>query len=405
MDIERCKEEYAELLVTVGICLKPGERVLIHSDVSIWKMAELVAKTAYQHGASKVDIHWSSGRSEALDYAYGDLEVLKRVEEWEEKKAELQGKELPCVIYLLSSEPINYTPEMVMRQSEVTVARLAVLLKYREAMQDKYKWTIGGVPTQSWANQVFPGELGNLNHLWKDIFQTVLINGDKKSPSRWARKWEQLWAHMDQLNRLKLQFLHLKTGLGTDLTVELHPDGLWKSGANREEGYVANLPTEELFTSPLAGKAEGVIVASCPIVYSNQLIDGLCLEFQNGKVTKVTAKEGEAFFQQLVKTDEGAAMLGEVAIVDKHAPVGKLGHLMYHTLYDENAACHVAIGRGFPFVLKNFADLSDKERQNCGLNQSGIHCDIMFGTEDTTITGLCRDGKKVTLFSNGEWCI
>lgn len=404
MDLKRCKEEYAKLLVLGGIRLRPGERVIINSDVSTAEMAELTAKICYEYGASIVDVRWTDTRIDSLHYAFAAMEELEKVESWEEERMALQVKQLPCMIHLLSSEPQEYTPEMVDRQQRSMKKRLPVIMKYREQMQDKYRWTIGGVPTQAWADQVFPGEKDNLRHLWEDVLKTVMINGDGTAVEKWERKWQRLWSHMDALNALQLRTLHMTTGLGTDLTVELHPQAEFHAGAYREAGYAANLPSEELYTSPLAGKAEGKLVASCPLIYQNQYIEGLELTFTDGKVSEVKAAKGEEFFKRLVRMDEGASMIGEVAIVDKKSPVGRLGHLMYHTLYDENAACHVAVGRGFPFVLKNFSAMSDEERLNCGLNHSGIHCDIMYGTDDTRITGKTADGSSVKIMENGTWC-
>lgn len=405
IDLKRCKEEYAELLVMGGICLKPGERVMINADVSTAEMAEIVARVCYEHGASIVDVHWSDAKLESLHYAFASLGELKKVEKWEEERMALQAEQLPCKICLMSSEPQDYTPEMEARKQESDKAKLPIILKYREQMQDKFKWTVGGVPTQAWADQVFPGEENNLMHLWEDVLTTVLVNGDGTAVKKWEAKWQKAWNRMDALNALNLRTLHMKTGLGTDLTVELHPQGEFHAGAYRDAGYAANLPSEELYTSPMAGKAEGRLVASCPFIYQDHYVEGLKLTFEKGKVTEVKADKGEAFFKNLVQMDEGASMIGEVAIVDKNSPIGKLGHLMYHTLYDENAACHVAVGRGFPFILKNFAEMSDEERMHSGLNHSGIHCDIMYGTDDTEIMGVTADGRKVKIMEKGVWCI
>lgn len=405
MDLQKCKEEYARLLVLGGIHLKPGEKVIIHSDVLTREMAHLVMEACYEHGASKVEIRWSSARADAWDIKKADLELLKTVNPWEEARLEQQVKELPCMIHLLTSEAMEYSPEMLERQAEMTKARLQVLLKYNQAMQDKYKWTVGGVPTAGWAEKVFPGEEDGLSRLWEDIFQTLYIHGDGSSIRTWEKKWESAWRHLDALNALDLKTIRLRSGLGTDLTIEMLPGAMWHCGAFQDRGFAANLPSEELYTSPKAGCAEGVLAASCPLVYANQYIDGLKLRFVGGRVTDVSAKQGEAFFKNLIRTDEGAGRLGEVAVVDRHSPVRKAGHLFYHTLYDENSASHIAVGRGFPFVMKDFQKMSDGERLNCGVNNSGIHCDIMWGTEDAKITGTRRNGEEVVIMEEGSWVI
>lgn len=403
MDLQKCKEEYAALLVLGGIHLKQGEKVIINSDVLTQEMAHLVMEKCYEYGASKVEIRWKSARADAWDIKKADLDILKTVDPWEEARLDQQTKELPCVIHLLTSEALEYSPEMVERQAEMTKARLPLLLKYNQAMQDKYKWTVGGIPTASWAEKVFPGEENNLQHLWEDVLQTLYINGDGSSIRTWEKKWENAWRHLEALNDLELKTIRLKSGLGTDLTIEMLPGAMWHCGAFKEMGYAANLPSEELYTSPKAGSADGVLAASCPLVYANQYVEGLKLTFSGGRVTKVSAKQGEGFFKNLVETDEGVSRLGEVAIVDKNSPIRRAGHLFYHTLYDENSASHIAIGRGFPFVMKDFQNMSDEERLNCGVNNSGIHCDIMWGTEDAEITGVCQNGEEVVIMKDGSW--
>lgn len=404
MNLKQCKEEYAKLLVLGGVCLQPGERVIVNADVKNMEMAELVAKTAYECGASKVEMRWSSARVEAYAYEHADIEELKKVEEWEEKKQQLQVEQLPCAIHLVASEPIFYSSEMLANQSEVMMTRVGILKKYRDAMDGKFKWSIGGVPTQEWADQVFPGEENNLEHLWESVLQTLMITGDGTSVEKWDRKWEEIQKHVDYMNSLKLKSIHLKTGLGTDLTMDLLEDVLWDGGADVKFGNAPNLPSEEVFTSPKAGKAEGVLVSSTPLVCQNQVIEGLKLVFKDGKVVEVTADSGEEFFSKYLQIDEGASMLGEVAIIDRFSPIKAVGHLFYHTLYDENAACHIAVGRAFPFLHKDFDTMTAEELDNCGLNQSGIHCDIMFGTDDTDITGITMDGQEVQILANGKWC-
>lgn len=403
MDFRKCLEEYADLLVLGGIRLNKGEKVIIKSDIETSDMAMLVAKKCYENGASYVSIDWNNPALDAMHYSYANLEDLK-MKEWEVKKWDLQLEQLPCVINIIATNPQEYTKEMLANRQVVESNRLPIIGSYRTAMMDKHKWTAGCVATQVWADQVFPNEEDNLTHLWNDIFSSLMINGDGTAVSKWDEKWNNAWAHMDALNAYEFKSLHLQTELGTDLKVDLIPGGLFHAAAYRDMNYAANLPSEELYTSPFAGKAEGKVVASCPLFYNDQYIDGLELTFKDGKVVEVKANEGETFFKNLVSMDEGASRLGEVAIVDKNSPIRKLGHLMYHTLFDENAACHIAVGKGFPNVLKE-TNLSMEEIKERGINSSAIHCDIMWGTEDTLITGITKDDQIVTIMENGSWKI
>lgn len=405
MDLRKCKEEYARLLVLGGVALKKGERVVITSDVVSAEMAELVAKTAYECGASKVEMRWNSARVDAYGYEYGNVDFMKEFDEWEAKKMELQVEQLPCVINLVSSEPIEFTSEMLANQAEVMKERAPKIMNYRGQMDGKFKWTIGGVATQAWADQVFPGEEGNLDHLWRSIFTTLMITGEGDSIEKWDQTWEKIHEHEDYLNKLDLKTVHVETSLGTDLTMELSEDVLWEGGSNRVLGNAPNLPSAEVFTSPIASSTEGVMVSSKPLVCQNQVIEGIRLVFKEGKVIEASAEKGEEFFKKYLETDEGALRLGEIAIIDKYSPIKNAGHIFYHTLFDENVACHVAIGRAFPFLLKDFTSMTVEEIDaRTDLNQSGIHCDIMFGTPDVTVTGTTRDGKVVEIMKNGEWC-
>ena len=404
MNLDICKEEYATLLVQGGIRLNKGERVIIKADLQIADMAKLVAKKCYENGASVVTIDYHDPEMDALHYTYANTEELM-MKQWEIEKWEQQVEQLPCVINLVSSNPIQYTEDMIKNRNIVESNRLPYIGKYRTAMMDKHKWTAAGIPTQEWADQVFPDEKNNLEHLWKDILSTVMINGDCTSIEKWEKKWKDRWNHRDLLNAYQFKSLHLISGLGTDLYVELIPGGLFHAAAYRDMNYAANLPSEELYTSPMAGKAEGKLVASCPLIYNSQYIDGIELTFKDGKVVEVNASEGEQFLKNLVYMDEGSCMLGEIAIVDKDSPIRKLGHLLYHTLFDENAACHIAIGKGFSNVLPDYNTLSVEDVKRRGINSSSVHCDIMWGTEDTIIIGTTKDDKEIVIMKDGTWAI
>ncbi len=405
MDFERCMDEYAKLIVCGGIRVAPGEKVLINSDIATSDMAHRVAKACYEQGAAKVEIRWSDSKMTAMNLQYASEEILSQVTGWEELQMKEQSEELPCLIHLLCSDPNEGDSVLAQKQAVITGNRLQVMKPHILKMRNRYKWTAACIPTQDWADLIFPGVEDNLHKLWLEILEIVNVNGDGTAVEKMNAKFQTMWSHMDALNSLKLRKLHLETELGTDLHVELHERVPFACACGPQDDYIKNIPSEELFTSPIAGKAEGVLVASVPFIYENQYVEGLKLTFKDGRVTDVKADKGEAFFRKVVETDPGASMLGEVAIVDKVFPIRGFGHIFGHTLLDENAACHIAVGRGFTFLIKDFMTMTPEEIADCGINESGIHCDIMWGTDHTRISGITAEEKEVVIMDDGEWCI
>lgn len=405
MDLNACEEEYAKLIVEGGIGLKDGDNVIINADTSIAEFAMKVVRACYVHGAGKVEVRWSSTMKDELDYRYGNPEILGKVTGWEEEQMKEQADELPCLIHLLTSDPVHSTEEEAARQADAQTKRLSVLMPYILKMRNHYKWTAACIPTQKWADLVFPDEENRLDHLWNDVLNALMINGDGTAVEKWNRKFKGMWKRMDLLNHMCLSSLHMQSELGTDLTVKLYPLARFACARGPEDPCMVNLPSEEIFTSPAAGKAEGTLVASMPLIHNNQRIEKLVLQFHEGKVCHVSASLGQQYFENLICTDAGACMLGETAIVDKDSPIFRMHHLFHHTLFDENAACHVAVGKGFPFVIDDWKNMTTEEIKACGINESAIHCDIMWGTEHACITGMTADGTTVEILKDGKWQI
>ena len=405
MDLNTCMDEYAKLIACGGIRVKEGEKVLINSDVAMSDMARRVAKACYENGASKVEIRWSDSRMNEIDLKYASEETLSTVSGWEELQMKEQSEELPCLIHLLASDPAESDARLAAKQAAVTGARLQVMIPHILKMRNRYKWTAVCIPTQAWADLIFPEEENNLQRLWEEVLEIVGVNGDGTAVEKLNAKFASMWTHMDALNSLHLRSLHLMSELGTDLHVELHEGVPFACACGPEDEAAVNIPSEELFTSPAAGKAEGTVAASCPLIYDNQYIEGLKLTFENGRVSDVKAEQGEEYFRNMIRTDDGASMLGEVAVVDRTSSIRSYGHLFNHTLFDENAACHIALGRGFAFLIKDFKNKSPEEIAAYGINESAVHCDIMWGTDHACITGVTADGKEVEILRDGQWCI
>ena len=282
-----------------------------------------------------------------------------------------------------------------------------MLKPYNDAMENRYQWTIAAVPSPEWAQKVFPGETKAraVAKLWDAILATVRVSADNDPVAAWQAHNATFAKNAKALNDAKFDTLEYKSANGTDFRVTLNPRGVWKGGCDKTLAGVQhnpNLPTEEIFTTPLKGKAEGRLVSTKPLSYQGQLIEDFSIDFKDGKAVSWRAAKNESLLGQMLSMDEGAAYLGELALVPVESPVNRTGILFYNTLFDENASCHVALGRGFADCLEGFETMSKQEQTDAGVNDSIIHVDFMVGTDDLSIVGY-KDGKATKVFENGTW--
>ncbi len=278
------------------------------------------------------------------------------------------------------------------------------LYKKRQ-LNSEIGWCIASVATEPWANKIFPNDDKALEKLWDTIFKCCLVDTENPIDS-WNLKLKTLEERCSILNNLKLQSLHYQNSLGTDLNIKLLKDHIWSSGLEKlQDGrdYVANIPTEEVFTSPDKFGTNGVVYSSKPLVYNGGIIDDLKLVFKDGKVIEAVSNSNQDLLNSIISSFPNMDYLGEVALVDYDSPISNSGLIFYETLYDENAACHLALGKGFPTCLLNSTDLNDNEKEKLGLNNSDGHVDFMIGTNDLTITGKTIDNEEVTIFENGNF--
>jgi aminopeptidase len=285
-------------------------------------------------------------------------------------------------------------------------ARLQVIKPYRDEMENKYQWCIAAVPGKAWAKKIFPDLHVSkaVEKLWEAILFTCRVGND--SMKAWEEHDRDLQSRCQYLNGLGLDSLHYTSSNGTDLTVGLIPQARFMAaGEYSLQGiyFNANMPTEEVFISPMRGKAEGIVYATKPLSYQGQLIENFSITFQDGKVTKVKAEKNENLLKEMIGMDEGAAMLGECAFVPYDSPIRETGLLFYNTLFDENAASHLALGRGFSNCLKDYGNYTTAEAREMGINDSLIHVDFMIGNEDLSIVGITHEGEKVQIFKYGNW--
>jgi aminopeptidase len=291
--------------------------------------------------------------------------------------------------------------------AKVSMKTYPIIKPYRDAMEDKYKWCIAAVPGVAWAKKIFP-ELSAeeaVDALWNAILTaTRVANGDPIQ--NWKDHNAFLRSQRAKLDAMNLEKLVYHSANGTDFEVTLIEDSIWCGGTDvLHDGrtYNPNLPTEEIFISPYAGKCSGTVVATKPLSYRGELIEDFSITFEDGKVKSVKAAKNQKLLEQMVTMDPGAGMLGEVALVPYTSPINQTGILFYNTLFDENACCHLALGRGFAMTLKNAKDMSLEEVESRGINSSMIHVDFMIGSSDLDIKGITRDGKEVQIFKDGNW--
>ena len=281
-----------------------------------------------------------------------------------------------------------------------------ILKPYRDRRDNKEQWCIAAVPGAAWAKKVFPGMRTSqaVEKLWEAILAAARVTDDP------VKAWEEhnadLQKRCDYLNSLNIRSLHYTADNGTDLTVGMIPEAQFCGGGETTIGGVffnPNIPTEECFISPMRGQAEGIVYSTKPLSYRGQLIDNFSVRFENGKAVEVHAEQGEEQLKDMISMDEGAAYLGECALVPQASPICESGILYYNTLFDENAACHLALGRGFADTIKGYQEKTLEEVQALGVNDSMIHVDFMIGCDTMNIDATCEDGSVVAIFKNGNW--
>ena len=402
--------KYARLAVRKGVNLKKDQGCAIYAQVEQHEFAEMVAEEAYRAGAKWVQVFWQDQAVRKLDLRHQTVTQLSRVEEWEKVQQQMFVDQLPARIHISSEDPDGLKGVSVPKMQKAQAARSTVLRPYRKAIDNKHQWTIIAVPSKKWAKKVFPGVRASVaeEKLWEAILQTVRVTPDNDPEAAWDQHNATLQEKSGKLNALDLDYLHYTAPNGTDFKCWLIPGAKWEGGgATILDGtfYNPNMPTEEVFTSPLKGKCEGTLVSTMPLSYQGNLIDQFSITFENGRAVSCKAQQGQELLEKMLHMDEGASMLGELALVPHDSPVSNTGILFYNTLFDENAACHVALGFGFPECVEGFESMTDQELQEKGVNDSIIHVDFMIGSKDLDITGYTRDGKAVQIFKNGNWAI
>jgi len=401
---------YAKVIVKIGVNVQKGQDVVINANVNDNYFVKYLVEECYKAKAKSVRVDWSSDEVAKLKYKYEKAEVLGEMLNWQEAKLKYDSENLPAMIHIDSSDPDVLAGIDQDKIAKVRAMRGPVVMKYREAMDNKYQWCIAGIPGEAWAKKVFPDlpVKKAVAKLWDAILEVTRINGD--ALKNWEEHNEFLRNKKQLLNDLYIKKLTYKSKNGTDFTVELPKEAMFGAGDEATLGgviYNPNMPTEECFTSPNKYSANGVVYATKPLSVMGNVVSDFGFRFKDGKIVEVISnKENEkAILEKLISLDEGASRLGEVAFVPFDSPINKTGLLFYSTLYDENACCHLAIGRAFNECIRNFQNMTEEEIKKVDLNVSMIHVDFMIGSSDLSIVAETYDGKTVQIFKDGVFAI
>ncbi len=398
--------EYAKLLVRCGINVQKGQEVMIYAGLDQPEFVQMVVEEAYKAKAKKVIVEWNYGPLTKLHVRYQSVKTMGTVEEWQKARQQHFCDVLPARLHLASADPDGMKGVNMAKVAKSRQMSYPIMKPYADQRDNKEQWCIAAVPGVAWAKKMFPGLSKNqaVEKLWEAILSAARVTEDPIAA--WAEHNANLKARCDYLNSLNIQKLHYTADNGTDLTVGMIPESNWRGGGDENlQGiyFNPNMPTEECFISPKRGEAEGVVHSTLPLSYQGQLIENFWLRFENGKVVETGAEKGAELLQTMVSMDEGAAYLGECALVPQDSPICQSGLLFYNTLFDENASCHLAMGRGFADTIKDFQNKTLAECRELGINDSMIHVDFMIGCDTMNIDATCADGKVVPIFRNGNW--
>ena len=399
---------YAELLVKVGVNLPAGGKLLVNAPLSAAPLVRLVARAAYRAGALDVRVEYHDEHLALALYEDGSDEAMGFLPPWATEQVQHMLDDGYARLSIRGDDPAllkNVNPERIARRSKL----MAQASREVSAAVSGFavNWTVAAMSTPAWAQAVYPElpEAEAVAHLWDDIFKVT--RADLPDPlAAWEDHIAALARRSAYLNDKQYAAVHLTTELGTDLTVGLAERHIWQGGAEEAKNGIVgvpNLPTDEVFTMPHRDRVNGVAVASKPLSVRGQVVEGIRVRFENGKAVEVSAEKGEDTLKSLIATDEGAAHLGEIALVAASAPVAQTGTLFFNTLFDENAASHIALGRCYPTNVQGGADA--QQRQAAGGNDSLIHVDWMIGTPGASVDGITADGQREPLMRGGEWVI
>ena len=406
-NFEQTLEKYAELAVKVGVNIQKDQTLVINTSIDSAELVRLIVRKAYEAGAKHVQVNWDDDTVSRLKYDLAPDEAFKEFPKWRVQMLEQLAEEGAAFMSIVSSSPDLLKGVNPERIADFQKAAGQSMKKYRQYIQsDKVSWTVIAAPSQAWAEKVFPNleKEKQIPALWEAIFKAV--RADTEDPvEAWKNHDAELHKKVDYLNNKRFKKLHY-TAPGTDLTIELPEGHLWVgAGSINEKGheFMANMPTEEVFTVPHKTGVNGYVSSTKPLSYGGNIINEFKVTFESGRITEVEAKEGEEVLKKLVETDEGSHYLGEIALVPHHSPISESNVLFYNTLFDENASNHLAIGSAYAFCIEGGKSMSQEELEQHGLNTSITHVDFMIGSAEMNIDGIKENGESEPIFRSGNW--
>lgn len=401
-------QKYAELITSVGVNVKEHHTVVLQISVEQVELARLIVKEAYKLGAKEVIVKWTDEVIQREFLANAEDSVLNEIPAYRIDEADSWVEKGASRISVVSSNPDAFSGIDAQRIATYQNSAGKAMVSLRKATQaNKVSWTVVAAASAGWAEKVFP----NLNSteeqvaaLWDQIFKTTRIY-ETDPVSAWQKHDQTLATKAEELNKEQFDALHY-TAPGTDLTIGLPKNHLWEGAGSynsRKEKFMANMPTEEVFTAPDAKRIDGIVSSTKPLSYAGTTITGMNFTFKDGKVVSASAEQGEETLKKLLDTDEGAKSLGEVALVPDPSPISQSGITFYNTLFDENASNHLALGSAYAFSVQGGTEMSEEELVAAGLNRSQTHVDFMIGSDKMNVDGIRADGSVVPIFRNGDW--
>ena len=398
--------EYARLLVRVGVNIQKGQDLQVYADLDQPEFVQMVVEEAYKAKAREVTVFWNYQPLAWIHNRYQSLKTMSEVPEWIKARQQYWCDTLPARLHIISSDPDGLKGMNMEKAAKARQKTYPIMKPYIEARDGKQQWCIAAVPGAAWAKKLFP-ELSKkqaMEKLWEAILSTSRVCED--SVKAWEEHNADLLNRCNYLNNLQIRSLHYTADNGTDLTVGMIPEAVFCGGGETTKGGVyfnPNIPTEECFVSPKKGEAEGIVYATKPLSYNGQLIDKFWMRFEGGKVAESGAEVGNDLLTTMLDMDEGARYLGECALVPQTSPINLTDLLFYNTLFDENAVCHLAVGRGFNDTIRDCHNKTNDECKALGINDSMVHEDFMIGCDTMNIDATCADGSVVRIFENGNW--
>ena len=402
-------DQYARLVVGTGVHLQRDQMLVINSPIECAEFARRIAREAYEEGAHDVAISWGDEEFSHLRFLKAKPSVFGEFPDWRRRFYEDYAEQGAAFVTISARNPEIFKDVEPERLTTESQAAGAALMDYRaRLMSNRNTWCVVSVPTRAWAEKVFPelsaGEA--VERLWQEIYAAVRIEKDGDPVQAWEEHTAFLGRAADFMNGHAFRSLHYRNSLGTDLIVELPEGHIWAGGAEYSDTgvrFVANLPTEEVYTLPKRDGVNGTVVATRPLNFHGNLIEGFRLVFREGRVVDYRAEKGQEILGELLSTDEGSHYLGEVALVPYDSPISRSGILFYHTLFDENASCHLALGKAYPTCIEGGTDMQSVELLQHGVNDSLLHEDFMIGSRDLSILGRTKDGREVPVFVDGNF--